>query len=278
MSAEHPLAGRSVLVTRAQGAAAGELAGLLRARGADAIELPAIAIVDPPDWGPCDRAIEHLEDYEWLVFTSRNAVDRLLDRCERLGRPRLATFEGVVAAIGHMTATHLGDRGVPVICLPADAGRARAEGFLDAFDALAAGTSGYAGARMLLPRALIARETLPEGLRARGATVDVVPVYALVGDDASIAQAIRLLRERKVDAVCFASGATAEFFFGAAESSGAVANDLLDGVCVASIGPVTSDTLRRLGQEPAVEARERSMESLVQALEEHFAAHAGGDR
>ncbi len=268
MNSERPLAGRSVIVTRAR-EQAGELVGLLIERGAHAIELPAIDIADPPDWGPCDRAIEHLADYDWIVFTSRNAVDRFTARLPG----RLGAFAGKIAAVGPATASRLLELGAPPGRVPADGHAARAEGLLDAL-----ACEDLADQRVLLPRALVAREILAEGLRARGAEVDVVPVYRLVGSDAWAEEALNRLRARQVDAVCFASGATAEMFFTSLGLSERDETDLVAGVCLASLGPVTSDTLRRLGHPPTVEAGERTMASLVQALVDHFAAFGGTHR
>jgi len=156
-----PLAGRTILVTRSR-EQAGDLAEALEARGGRVVEAPVIAFADPRDWSPVDAAIGRLESYDLILFTSANAVDRFAVRAAGRESPSgdadTATWPRTVA-IGGATARALARRGLRVDEV---ASEARAEGVL----ALLAGRE-LRGARILLPRAEVARETLPEELRAR---------------------------------------------------------------------------------------------------------------
>ena len=262
-----PLSGRTFVVTRAE-AQAGALVEALERLGAGVMAMPAIELVDPPDWGPCDRALDAIESYDWIVFTSVNAFRRLDERAAT--RPRGARFrlaESVghacrpkVAAIGATTARVLRDAGLPVALVPAD-DAARAEGLLVAF----AGES-LAGARVFLPRALEARDVLPDGLAAAGALVDVVPVYRVVpggGDPAPVREA---LRAGRLDAVIVLSGRTGQAFVERLALPDAERRALLAGVRPVTSGPVTSAAIADLGFGPPIEAREATTAGVLAAV------------
>jgi uroporphyrinogen III methyltransferase/synthase len=249
-----------VLVTRAS-EQAGEITSRLSALGATVIEAPAIRLVDPPDWQPLDRALDRLSTYDWIVFTSQNAVPRVLARMRERGVPESALGASRHAAIGEATATALRARRLQVD-LVADEYRAEsvAEGLA---------REPLGGRRILIPRALVAREVLPERLRAAGAEVDVAPVYQTMADPEGAAIARRAV-EDGVDIVTFTSASTVRGFF---EAIGP-ARSRLAGVCLASIGPITSDEIRAEGAEPEVEASPYTVPALVQALARHRATRA----
>jgi len=162
-------------VTRTREQAA-ELAGGLEALGATVLAWPVIRIVDPEDWRPADDAIRSLGTYDWAVFTSTNAVDRFFDRLTVAGQDARALSGVAIAAVGTSTAAHLEAHGVRADYVPS---KFVAEGVLEGFIERGVG----AGSRILVPRALEAREILPDTLREYGATVDVVPVYRnIVGE------------------------------------------------------------------------------------------------
>jgi uroporphyrinogen III methyltransferase/synthase len=255
-----PLAGCRVLVTRAS-EQAGEIATRLAALGATVIEAPAIRLVDPPDWQPLDRALDRLSTYDWIVFTSQNAVPRVLARMRERGVGEGALARSRHAAIGEATAEAL-RAGRLQVDLVADEYRAESVA-----DALA--REPLAGKRILIPRALVAREVLPQRLHKAGAEVDVVPVYQTVADLEGAAVARRAV-EQGVDVVTFTSASTVRGFF---EAIGP-ARAKLAGVCLASIGPITSDAIRAEGAEPAVEASPYTVPVLVEALARHRAARA----
>jgi uroporphyrinogen III methyltransferase/synthase len=256
-----PLAGRSVIVTRSADQATG-LIEPLEALGAEVLLMPVIAVSDPEDWGPVDRAVHVLDTYDWIVLTSANGVDWFDERLRRLGRT-LAATEARFAAVGTTTAARLRERGVEPALVPE---HFHAEGLVEAFRALHA----PAGMRVLVPRAAEAREVLPDELRALGFEVDVVPVYRLV-TAMPPPDVIERLRAGGVNAVTFASGGTVRRFVDVLRGAGLDPQEALAGVTVASIGPVTTQALHAFGIGADVEAREAGAAALAEALAVHFA-------
>lgn len=239
-----PLLGRSVVVTRAPGQAS-ELAVRLREQGAAVVEVPTIDVVDPRDGGAALRsAMASPGAYDWLVVTSPNGARRML--AELRDARDLAGVQ--LAAIGPGTARVLSEHHLSVDLVPE---RYVAEGLLEAFP-----DPPVDGGRVLLARAEVARDVLPDGLRARGWAVDVVDAYrtvpAPVDDEARD-------RARGADAITFTS-ASAVTNFVAAAGADAVAP------VVAVIGPVTAAAARDLGVEVTVEAAEHTLDGLVEAL------------
>lgn len=266
MSAAATLTGRTVLVTRSREQIS-SLHQEIESRGATVIDAPVLLFVDPPDWQPLDTALERLDDYHWILFTSQTTVPRLVARMKARGLEPGALSAAGIVAIGEPTARALGELGLAVEMIADDS---RAEGVLELL-----GRTPLTGKRVLLPRALVARETLPEGLRARGAVVDVVPVYQTMPDVEGAEVARQALVAGSVDAVTFTSSSTVTFLLGALESDPAgEALRHLRQTCLASIGPVTSTTLRGAGLEPTVEARPATIGALVEALVEHFTVTA----
>jgi uroporphyrinogen III methyltransferase / synthase len=256
-----PLAGRSIVITRPR-AQARKLAEPLEALGAEVLTMPVLEVTDPPDPAAVDAAILALPDYDWVVLSSTNAVDRFFARLMFVDRTAEALSHVKIAAVGRATAAHLREKGVEPDLVPDDA---RAEGLVAAFRALGVGE----GCRMLVPRALVAREVLPDELRAMGARVDVVPTYQTVPVEPDPA-VIGRLREGTVDVVAFTSGAIARAFASALREAGLDPDEVLSRVAIASIGPVTSDELVTLGYRPAIEASKAMMASLAQAIGEYF--------
>lgn len=256
-----PLEGRTVIVTRSRAQAA-ELVDGLSALGADVLTFPTIRTIAPESWEEADRAAARLDTYDWVVFTSANAVRAFLERLDSLGVDPAALKTAGLAAVGPSTAARLIARGLEPDLVPDNH---VAEGLLEAMLARGVGE----GSRVLLPRALEAREVLPETLRERGAVVDVVPVYRTVlgeGDPRVLA----LLCSGAIDAITFTSSSTAVNF---SELAGEAARDAVRaGALVASIGPVTSGTLRSLGFGVDVEAEPSTVGGLVLAIAEHYAS------
>lgn len=255
-----PLLGRSVLVTRASEQSEA-LAAPLRALGAEVISMPVIQVVDPVDFEPFDRALDELGGYDWLVVTSTNGVERFLDRlAERCARDLPAKLK--IAVVGRATADRLRDANIEPHLVPTDF---RAEGLAEAMRAAGVGP----GSRVLIARAEQARAVLPEELTAAGADVDVVTTYRLVPRPPDPAVAERL-RQGSIDLATFASGATFDSFLGAVEAAGLDARAVLEPMAIASVGPVTSSTIREHGFEVDVEATESTMPSLVESIAEYF--------
>lgn len=242
-----PLFGRRIVLTRAD-EQAGESAEQLRRLGADVVAAPTIEIREPSSWAPADEAIAKLETYDWLIFTSRNGVERFLARLNASERD-LRAVKGRIAAIGPATAEALAAARLKTDCVPEEF---VAESLLEALDA------DLTGQKILIARAEVAREILPEGLRQRGASVDVAPVYrTAVPDGAALREA---LAARKPDWITFTSSSTVRHFVEM------VGQDGLRDARIASIGPVTSATLREYGAEPTIEAAPHTMDGLIEAI------------
>jgi uroporphyrinogen III methyltransferase/synthase len=246
-----PLFGQRIVVTRARGQAE-TLSGKLRAFGAEAIELPTIEIQPAVDYGPLDRAIAGLGWYDWLIFTSANGVRFFLERLDR-SAVDLRALRARICAIGPATRAALQALHLKVDVMGKDY---VAEGLLEAFAAF-----DLAGKRILLPRAAVARDLVPAELSRRGAQVDVVEAYrTATPDDAKAAAAEIFAEGRRPRWITFTSSSTVQNFVAVA-GAGALA-----GVRVASIGPVTSATARKLGIEVTVEASVFTVDGLVDAI------------
>jgi uroporphyrinogen III methyltransferase / synthase len=233
-----PLHGQVVAVTRARAQASG-LAARLRELGAEVLETPAIRIE------PRSVDLPRPESYDLICFTSPNGVRLFFAALPSDAR----ALAGVaIAAIGPGTAAELERHGIRADVVPE---RFVAEGLLEALP-------DVGGKRVLVARAADARDVLPDGLRERGASVEVVPLYDTVAEPLSADQRRAL---EGVGYVTFTSSSTVRFFL----SGGGVVSD---GTCVVSIGPVTSATLREHGIEPHVEARRHDIEGLVDAIVE----------
>ena len=239
-SEHRQLYGVTVAVTRAR-VQASALAARLRALGAEVVEAPAIRIVPIPGDAP------EVERYDLVCLTSPNGVRFLFERMAAAGRDARALAGATVAAIGPGTAAALREHGVIADVVPE---RFVAEGLVEAL-------ADVPVQRALVARAAEARDVLPDALRERGASVDVVALYETVaeplGEDALEALG-------RVDYVTFTSSSTVTFFFD-------VAGDRLsEDARLVSIGPVTSAALRARGREPDVEAEQHDIDGLVAAL------------
>jgi uroporphyrinogen III methyltransferase/synthase len=246
-----PLLGRRILVTRTRQQAS-ELVVALRAAGAEPIELPVIEVVGTADDGAALRqAAAGLAAYEWVVLTSPNGARRLLDAVVATGGDARRFAGAQVAAIGPGTARVLREGGIAADVVPE---RFVAEALHDALPA-----PPRPGARLLLARAAVARDVLPDGLRAAGWDVDVVDAYRTV--PASLTDEQRAAAAT-ADTVTFTSSSTVERFLGIL-GSGAVPPT------VACIGPITAATARDRGLTVDVEASEHTIPGLVAALVDH---------
>ncbi len=241
---ERPLFGRRVVVTRTAGQAPA-LARLLRRQGAEPLFVPTIDVVEPADGGASLRAaVGTLPDYDWVVFTSVNAVERVLARVRDA-----RDFGGArVAAVGPGTAEALTGWRVAADLVP---GRAVAEALVADFP-----PPGPAGGRVLLPRAESGRAVLPDGLRAAGWTVDVVAAYRTLA--APLAPGA-VDAASSADAICFTSASTVT---GWVEAGGRPATPPV----VACIGPVTADAARAAGLAVSVTGEPHTLDGLVDAL------------
>jgi uroporphyrinogen III methyltransferase/synthase len=244
---EHlPLFGEQVVVTRAK-TQAPELSQRLRQLGAEAIELPVIELAPLADYTQLDACIDRLPSYDWLVFTSANAVEFFLQRM-RAGNRDWRSVRGRVCAIGPATASAL----APVLpeLVPDDH---TSEGVAAAFRCYE-----MREARVLLPRASAAREVIPSVLAELGATVDVVDAYRNIVP-ANAAARIESLK-RKPTWITFTSGSTVKNWLALAGPAS------LEGVRIATIGPATSEVVRKHGFRVDVEATPSTVDALVEAI------------
>lgn len=262
---ERALAGRHVVITRPPEQAP-QLAQALEAAGARVTVLPAISIEPVEDPSRLDAALAELDTYDWVVLTSVNGVRALADRLATTGREWSARGRARFAVIGPATARALEAQGIQPDVMPEEF---VAEGILDAL-------GNVAGQHILLPRADIARKTLAEELRLRGADVDEVAAYRTVARPVD-AEALRTLldEEGNVDAITFTSSSTVRGFLDALGQLHRPAEECFRGIALAAIGPITASTLREHGLKPAVVAGEYTMPGLVSALAGYFAGEPG---
>ncbi len=252
--AARPLFGVRVLVAGTPGTSA-KLRDRLEALGADVMAQPAIQVTDPPDWAPVDAALDRLDQYSWLVFSSGNGVDFLLRRlyehgwdARRLGRAKLA-------AVGAGTAERLERHNLRADLVPE---KFVAESLAEALLAEAEGK------RFLVARASRGRQVLADALREAGAHVDQVVVYGNVDVEEPNPEVATALAAGTIDWITVTSSATAQ-------SVVRLYGEVLGSVRLASIGPIASASLRELGYEPAVEASPQSTDGLIDAILGHEA-------
>jgi uroporphyrinogen III methyltransferase/synthase len=245
-----PLFGQRIVVTRAKDQA-DSLSAPLRQLGAEVVELPTIEIQPARDYAALDAAIQRLGEYDWLIFTSVNGVRCFLERLDLAGTVDLRSIRGKLCAIGPATRDALERFHLKVDVM---AQEYVAEGLLRAL-------SGFDlnGAKVLIARAAVARDILPDELRRRGAAVDVVEAYR-TGAPADLAARAALVLQSKIDWIAFTSSSTANNLIAACGA------EVLKAVRVASIGPVTSATLRDAGVEVTVEASPHTVPGLVSAI------------
>jgi uroporphyrinogen-III synthase len=252
-----PLAGRRVLVTRALHQA-GKLSEGLRALGAEPVEVPVLEIRPPMSFAPLDATLRQLDNYDLLILTSANAVRALSGRAASLG---IATLQPVglrVAAIGEATAAAARDAGLLVAFVPeAYLAESLVAGLLQSLQ------NPPSGQRILLARAAVARDVIPDALRAAGATVDVVDAYRNVLPEAA-PERLRTSLADGIDAATFTSSSSAMHLAEAARAAGLAWP--LAAVPAVSIGPITSQTLRDLGWQPAAEANPSDIPGLIAAV------------
>jgi len=257
-----PLFGRGIVVTRPEAQAEG-LAELLRAQGARVIPFPVIRIAPPESWVPLDQALDKLETYPWIVFTSANGVSSFFRRLRERGRD-IRDLKGIrIATIGPATAAAVGALGIRVDLVPEEF---ISEGVVRAF----AGEN-LRGCRILLPRAEEARDVIPEGLEKMGAEVDVVTAYRTVRSDRDAAELLPLFAGGKVDVITFTSPSTVTHFLGIMGPDFRLPSK----VRIACIGPVTAAAAQNAGLTVDILQERYTIPELVDTIAAHF--HSRGD-
>ncbi len=254
--AVQPLTNKRILITRTRHQAS-ELATQLEALGATTILVPTIEIAAPSSFAALDAALTCLRTYDWLLFTSANAVEAFHRRAQFLHLTQLPKH---IAVIGPATLNAANAIGLTVDLLPP---QYIAESLAEALLPEAAGKS------FLLVRAAEARETLPQTLTAAGATVTIAEAYRnqLPPESIPALQALFASPENYPDAITFTSASTARNLCALLEAANL---SLPPDITLASIGPITSEALRDLGHSPTIEAREPTIPALVESLLTHL--------
>jgi uroporphyrinogen-III synthase len=226
----------------------------MQALGATTVEIPVIEIVGPESYAPLDDALQNLDRYDWLILTSSNTTQQLCGRGSRVAIDP-ARAEGLnIAAVGKATAETARRFGFQVSIVPESY---VAESLVECL------RDRVAGKRVLLPRAAVARDVIPDALRAAGAVVDVVDAYRNVMPEAAPEQ-LRQAVANGLDAATFTSSSSATHLAEAARTAGVAWP--LAGVPAVSIGPITSQTLRELGWPPEAEADPSDIPGLIAAV------------
>jgi len=250
-----PLRGTRILVGRARHQA-GSLSSSLRGLGARVIEIPFIEIRKPQSFAPMDAALKNLESYDWLILTSANGVEAMWERLRKLRITRRNLRHLQIAAIGPATKRAIVKHGLKVKMVPEEyVAESVVKGLKDK----------VAGKRVLLVRAKVARDVIPDSLRRAGAEVDVVEAYETVVPEKSKPRLRALMKDKacRPHVVTFTSSSTVRNFAELLGSGNAAA---VKDIQLVSIGPVTSATLRELGLPVSIEAREFTMGGLIRAI------------
>jgi uroporphyrinogen III methyltransferase / synthase len=259
-----PLEGRTVVVTRAA-SQAGEFVAELESYGAKVIICPTIEIAEPESYERLDEAIDHLSGYDWLIFTSANAIDFFLRRLNTRGVKIEDLDEIKVCAIGQASADKLRDAHVHVDVVPA---HAKAEGVFAALSEYAGGTEQLRGLNILLPRAAAGRDYLPKSLEAAGARVDVVTAYRTVVPENLDRGRLSAMLAGSADCIAFTSSSTVKnlaLLFDTHDLG-----KVLAGLNVACIGDVTAATAAEFGLQVDIQPSESTVKALAKAISDHY--------
>lgn len=251
------LHGKRIIVSRAK-EQAGSLSTLLKHKGAEVIEIPFIEIRPAHSYEALDKALENLLAYDWLILTSVNGVNALFSRLENQGKSEADLLHLKIVAIGPATRKAIEKHGLPVDIMPDE--------YVAESVVRELRDQQIRGERVLLVRAKVARDVIPNALRDLGAKVHVMEAYETVVPEGSRTAILEALADaHKPFAITFTSSSTVKNFV---ELLGEdrVHSSLLDGVKLCSIGPVTSTTLRQHKLRVDVEAKEYTIPGLVEAI------------
>lgn len=267
-----PLAGKRILITRPEGQAEAA-AAQVRRLGGEPILLPLIAITPHPGDDHCSAVLGRLGDFDCLVFSSANAVAGFFAQLRNGGLEAGTIGHTRIAAIGDGTAAALASHGLTAAIVPrAFVGEALAQAILD--DAAIRACAMRRAPRVLLLRALVAREIVPEVLGRAGFLVEVLPTYATRPDRMRREELLAMLKAQALDGVLLTSSSTAH---GLADVLGASIDDLLRGVVVASIGPITTTTALQRGLTVNVTARVHTVAGLLLELGAYWTQGPAGE-
>jgi len=261
-----PLAGRTVVITRAKDQAA-EFVAELERYGAEVVLCPTIEICELENYDRLDEAIGHLYGYDWLIFTSVNGVEHFFKRFSHANHEVSELDELKVCAIGEATAERLRDLHIHVDVVPEEF---KAEGVFSALERFVGGAENLRQLNVLIPRASVARDYLPRALEEAGARVDVVPAYRTALPANLDRGRVAAMLSGSADCIAFTSSSTVKnlgSLFDTHDLSSA-----LEGVVIACIGDITATTAIEYCLRPAVQPAEFTIPALARAIARHFSA------
>ena len=262
----NPLAGRTVVVTRAASQAA-ELKDALESYGAKVFVCPTIEIRELDNYARLDEALDHLYGYDWLILTSTNGVEFFMKRLAERGSKVEDLDEIKVCAIGQRTAEKLHDAHVHVDVVPS---QSTAEGVFTALSEFAGGSEHLHGLNILLPRAVIGRDVLPKALEDAGARVDVVPTYQTVLPENFDRGRLRAMLAGSGDCIAFTSPSTIKNLAKLFDTPDL--GNALPGVVIACIGPVTAAAAVEHGLRVDIQPEQQSVKHLADSIARHYSA------
>jgi uroporphyrinogen III methyltransferase/synthase len=260
-----PLAGRTIVITRAR-AQAGDFVAALEHYGARVLLCPTIEIAEPESYERLDEAIDHLYGYDWIIFTSVNGVEYFLRRLHVRGHQISELDELRVCAIGEATAESLAGSNVHVDLIP---DQFKAEGIFAALEAFIGGRQAFNGLNILLPRAAVARDYLPKALEDAGARVDVVTAYRTIQPDGlDRGRVSAMLAGGAADCIAFTSSSTVRNLAQLFDVNDL--SEILHGVVVACIGDITANTAAEHGLHVDIQPQEFTIPALARAIAAYF--------
>lgn len=264
---DQPLAGRTIVVTRAASQAESFVTALEN-YGASVISCPTIEIAEPENYERLDEAIDHLYGYDWLIFTSANGVEYFLRRLQTRGMGVEELDELKVCAIGDATADKLRDAHVHVDLVPS---QAKAEGVFAALSEFAGGVERIHGLNILIPRAAAGRDYLPKTLEASGARVDLVTAYRTVAPADLDRGRLSAMLTGGADCIAFMSSSSVKnlgLLFDTPDLG-----EKLKGLIIACIGDVTAATAAEYGLRADIQPSETTAAALAKAIAEYYSRH-----
>ena len=255
----HPLLGRRIVLTRPR-AQSGDFEARVAGLGGEPVVAPAIEIAPPDSWTIADAALRRIGTYDWIAFTSVNAVRALVERADTIGVPRDELSSRRLAVVGPATAAVVASALRPPDFSPS----------VNTADGLAHELADVENARILLPRGDLASDVLPAMLRARGAFVDEVVVYQTVPGP-GLPAIVAGIRESAVDALLFASGSAVRFVADALVGDAANTGRTQRWPVAVCLGPVTADAAREAGFQSVVVADGTTQNELIRRVVSWFA-------
>jgi len=253
-----PLFGKNIVITRPEEQSEG-FRELLLEQGASPISFPVIKTFPPESWDLLDTAINQLDSYHGLIFTSVNGVRYFIERLHFLDKD-IRELKGVrLYAIGPKTEQAVRDLGIKVDVVPENY---VAESLIESI-----GKEPLNGKRFLLPRATVARETLPNELRKSGAEIDVAPAYQTLPPKKVDPEILEKIKAGEIDVITFTASSTVDNFM---NLIGKDSLSALKNVVIACIGPITAKTAEKHGLTPTVIPEKYTVDSLVLALENYY--------